>query len=175
MNNKEMLSLMYAAKSEVYSFDAEHYINEKSTKDKIFKKALEFSDKALELDSLCIKAYSAKAKILGVYSDYNNSPFKPTPDKNFEKALGLIDKAISLSPEQEGLFLIKGEIYRRKGFWPCGVSALKEEYFSEALIPYLKNSIKYNEEAIKIVDSKIEKELLKENLNDIKKVQIIKK
>jgi len=102
LNKKEVLALAYAAKSERYGFNATHHVKEKDKRKKLFEEALKFSNKSLELDSLCIMAYDTKAKIFGRgESQYND----------FENAREIIDKAIELSPSQEDLIHAKADIY----------------------------------------------------------------
>lgn len=161
LNKKEMSALAYFLVSDSYvdlvsalTPTSEQEAKEAELEAKgYFSNALKFSNKALELDSLCIPAYDIKAQILGGFR---------TSYKDFKGALRIIDKAIKLSPNQENLIITKADIYNYKnsdfafknGLFPLNDSTIEKYDNSD-----MKKYFELMNDAIKIAKDKVNKGL----------------
>jgi len=166
LNPKEILAIAYflSANSSLRGIwvfqptsEAEAKLQEVERK-KLLKKSLEFSNKALELDSLCVPAYNTKAIALG--GNWNISYNK------FDKALEILNKAIKLNPNQENLIFTLGDVYYSRNFFndkKKGLFPLNEEWkIKERNDQDMKTYFEIYKKAIEIGEDKINKEIRKE-------------
>jgi len=166
LNPKEILAIAYflSANSSLRGIwvfqptsEAEAKLQEVERK-KLLKKSLEFSNKALELDSLCVPAYKTKAIALG--GNWNISY------NEFDKAIKIINKAIKLNPNQENLIFTLGDIYysrnffnsEKKGLFPLNEKWKRKEHNDQDMKTYFE----IYKKAIEIGEDKMNKEIRKE-------------